>query len=162
MMGLMHGRPHRVMTATVAITALVLATLTACREHRATEPRREHRATEPHDVWRLGGDAGLLGRMTGRVHGDSATRCVWVGPRSAATQILWPQRYRLRFGPFRIEGPGGRVVARDGDWLRLGGGLGPSTAWLRACPSGDGHWRVWVPGWIQFWGSRRPRGGSSG
>lgn len=67
--------------------------------------------------------------------------------------ILFPPRYRVRFHPLRIiVATSGRVVAREGDWIRTVGGGTSSGA--RGCPKATGYWR---PTTLEFWGRTRPK-----
>ena len=135
-----------VLTATAAIAvALVLLALGAgCGaggEHAAAST-----TTSP-------ANASLGALLVGRLYGNG--RCVWVGGPKDGAQVAWPSRYRALTGPTRIETRGGRVLAREGDWLRIGGGFDPATKADPSCPHAGEKGR-WLPGKIEFLGRHRP------
>jgi hypothetical protein len=134
---------------------VALAAVAGCGASNVREPASS--VKEPHEVWRSG-QPHFLALMAGRVHGDNRTRCVWVGTRKSAIQIAWPKEYRVRFNPFRIERRDGRVVAREGGWIRSGGGEDSRFAVNPRCPHHEQS-RLpgkWSPGSIEFWGKERP------
>jgi hypothetical protein len=92
--------------------------------------------------------------LVGQLHGDTARHCVWLGTQNGGVQLQWPSRYHVRFDPVRIEDALGRVLARAGDWLRVGGGFVPEIRPTPGCPGARRE--VWVAGRIEFFGSRRP------
>lgn len=64
---------------------------------------------------------------TGILAGDpDDAEVAWLlGSDGARHRILWPTGYSARFDPaLELIGPGGVVVAREGDRLELGGGVG--------------------------------------
>jgi hypothetical protein len=144
----MESDDRDVLTATAALAAaLVLLALGAgCGaggEHAAAS------TTKPPANTSLGA------LLVGRLYGDARTGCVWVGGKKDGAQIAWPSRYRVLTGPTRIETRGGRVLAREGDWLRIGGGFDPATKANPACPHA-GEKGKWLPGKIEFLGRHRP------
>lgn len=74
----------------------------------------------PSPVGDLG--AGLLSILHGQLHEDPASGCVWVGKKTGGDEVRWPRGYRIELRPLRLV-QSGRVIARSGDRLRLGGGL---------------------------------------
>jgi hypothetical protein len=82
----------------------------------------------PTDGWKPGEPA-FLAKSGGVFHAwrtaDGA--CArWGHQRRTA---LWPAGYTVAFSPTRLIDPAGHVVAREGDWITVGGGLtkGPRT-----------------------------------
>jgi hypothetical protein len=65
--------------------------------------------------------AGRLSILGGRLHGDPATGCVWVGKKNGGDEVVWPPGYRIKSKPLQLL-HSGRVVARSSDFLRLAGG----------------------------------------
>lgn len=99
---------------------------------------------------------GLQALLVGRLFGDAARRCVWVGRPRTGTQVAWPRRYRIRFDPVRVENRSGRILARRGDWVRMGGGVVDNLRPKANCPGADQPGR-WLPsGKIDFLGRARP------
>jgi len=74
------------------------------------------------------------GRLTGGVVSDGdvadgdvadGTYCVWLTDRGRPEAVLWPPGYRARLDPLEILDQTGRVVAREGEMLAVGGGAVP-------------------------------------
>lgn len=66
--------------------------------------------------------------------------------------VMWPRGYQFRSDPFRIE-LDGRVVAREGDWFRSGGGAATRVPPNPDCPPVE---RIFIPGDIELLGPERP------
>lgn len=77
-------------------------------------------------VGRPGRVAALEGVLAGKFDGPPGYCRVWVavGDRDAIP-IVWPPGFRVRRDPFELINVFHRVVAREGDVLRLGGGTAP-------------------------------------
>jgi len=60
---------------------------------------------------------------------------------------LWPARYRVRFHPTVLLNPMGRVVAHQGQYVTVGGGIVGTASWPSAarCDQGGGVWAVQGP-----------------
>jgi hypothetical protein len=111
-----------------------------------------------------GGDSGAPARtgtglealLVGRLFGDAAGRCVWVGTPTNGAQVAWPKRYRIAFRPVRIEDRTGVVLARSGDWIRMGGGFVDTLPADAGCPGG-GEPGKWLPAReLEFLDGKRP------
>jgi hypothetical protein len=67
--------------------------------------------------------AGLDGFLKGGVF--AGEQCLWLqvadGGPAALVTIVWPSGYRARFDPPRLIGPDGRVIAWEGQEIRLAG-----------------------------------------
>ena len=55
--------------------------------------------------------------------------CLWLGPpvRRASRgrlPVVWPSGFHARFRPVELINADGQVIARTGDYLTFGGGLG--------------------------------------
>jgi hypothetical protein len=99
---------------------------------------------------------GLGALLVGRLFGAPARRCMWVGTPTSGSQVAWPKRYRIAFRPARIEDRTGVVLARRGDWIRMGGGFVDTLPSDPGCPGGDQPGK-WLPaGEIQFLDGKRP------
>lgn len=61
---------------------------------------------------------------TGVLEADPADPAlVWLDSGEERTDLSWPYGFRVRFTPdAEVLAPGGRVVAREGDEVALGGG----------------------------------------
>lgn len=99
--------------------------------------------------------ASLGALLVGRLQGDAVHRCAWIGTRGEGVQVRWPRRYRIRFEPLRVEDARGRIVARWGDWIRMGGGIVDRYRPIPTCPGGDQP-GMWLPAKIEFLGKNRP------
>lgn len=137
----------RWLIAPIAVaTAAIAVTPSAADLHELRDVLRE-----PHEVW-YRPSGGLTAELTGRLYSDASHGCAWLGSPKTGDFILWPKRYRLAFRPLRVIAPGGRVVAREGDWIRSAGGV-VSTSRPRSCPRADA---TWWPSSLEFWGRTRP------
>jgi hypothetical protein len=60
---------------------------------------------------------------------------------------LWPAGYRVRFHPTELLGPNGQVVAHEGEYITVGGGVVGAASWPRAsrCDKGGDLWAVQGP-----------------
>lgn len=104
--------------------ALVAALAAGCGNGPLDEPAPP--ASEVNETIALpthGSDEGPLEALQARVEGDRGTGCVYLVsegvPRIAA---LWPPGYQAAFDPLRILDADGKVVAREGVALEIGGG----------------------------------------
>ncbi len=70
-----------------------------------------------------GGDALLTGMLGGDAVRDGG--CLWLQQGTTRSSVMWPYGFRAFGRPIRLEGPDGRVIAREGDRLELGGGAPP-------------------------------------
>lgn len=83
--------------------------------------------------------------------GELATdgQCVWVEGESTSnnTDVRWPQASTARIGPDGLElmDPNGAVLAREGDRLRLTGGVYDGDG-STCAPGGDPSTEFWVRG----------------
>jgi hypothetical protein len=60
-----------------------------------------------------------VGTLQGRE--DLATGCAWLLVGQEAYDPDWPDGYRVLFSPPRLIGPGGEVVAEEGQRVRVRG-----------------------------------------
>jgi hypothetical protein len=84
-------------------------------------------------------DALLIGTLGGGTHPGGA--CFWFeGEGSSRVAIVWPYGFTARRDPLRLIGGDGRVLARRGDHVELGGGSAPGyipTVQQDPCHTGD-------------------------
>jgi hypothetical protein len=74
--------------------------------------------------------------LSGTLHGaQSDPRSAWVVSTSESrVEISWPAGYSARFVPMlEVIGPGGAVVAREGDAITLGGSFDAVGSVFEAC-----------------------------
>jgi hypothetical protein len=93
----------------------------------------------PSSGWKPG-DASFLVGSTGVLHAalSKSGACAWLQnpgsnqPRRLA--FLWPAGYRVRFDPTELIDARGRVVARAGERISVGGGVysTPPQSWCTA------------------------------
>lgn len=104
-------------------------------------------ATYPMPQGRFGFQAGLGGRLEGRINNDG-TACFWMNTEEGQMYLIWPGGYSARAKPPRIIDDRGRVVALVGDYGEadgLGGGLVPDESAGRpilGCPTHHLAWTV--------------------
>jgi hypothetical protein len=62
-------------------------------------------------------------------------------------EYLWPAGYRVRFHPTELLDPAGRIVAHQGQYITVGGGIVGSASWPAAarCDRGGEVWAVQGP-----------------
>lgn len=94
----------------------------------------------------------------GTLQGDAHSKCLWLGDASpddplavkGRVTVVWPHGYSALFDPVRLVGPDGRVVARQGDRLKLGGGEGIAAAFdLGDCDVTHLE-RLWASGSVEM------------
>jgi hypothetical protein len=82
----------------------------------------------PTSSWRPGDpslDALAIGTLTAGL--DRHRWCLWLtGPGSRRNPVVWPAGFRARRHPVELLDSRGRVVARGGERIKLGGGGGPA------------------------------------
>jgi hypothetical protein len=61
-----------------------------------------------------------------------------------STEYLWPVGYRVRFHPTVLINSTGRVVAREGQYVTVGGGIVGTASWRNAarCYEGGQVWAI--------------------
>jgi len=102
------------------------STATRPKEAEAGDPGVE-RETVPLPSWPGPGgeDAEGGGFLTGSRSVDGG--CVWLTedstPKPPRLAYLWPEGFRARFDPVELIGPDGVVIAREGDYIAMGGGV---------------------------------------
>lgn len=107
---------------------------------------------EPHQVWNRPG-GGFTALSLGRLHSDREG-CSWFGTRNVGLVMIWPRSYHVVAAPLRITDDKGKVVAREGDWIRTSGGnIAPS--YRARCETAQIRGR-WLPTRIEFWGKIKP------
>jgi hypothetical protein len=80
----------------------------------------------PTSNWRSG-KPGLLARLTGVLKGaadSSGKYYVWVESAGIKTHVVWPAGFTALLDPLEIVDADGKVVAREGDVIEVGGGAG--------------------------------------
>ena len=80
-------------------------------------------------------DACDLALTSGRIVTSAQSGLALVDPTGHTTEVLWPFGYSARRGVSGIElvDDQGAVVAREGDFVEIGGSLGANDFWT-ACP----------------------------
>jgi hypothetical protein len=81
------------------------------------------------------GGLGLQALLQGTLERDN-NGCLGLGPGNA---VQWPAGYTGRISPsgvVEVLNAGGQVVARTGQWVKLGGGLRPPGAATGPCQDG--------------------------
>jgi hypothetical protein len=96
------------------------------------------------------GDALVIGRL----YGDAAIGCVWIGQPRGGLEIDWPSGVSIHFDPVRVEGRG--YTAHEGDWFRLTGGTDPRYPVTSDCPVSEPELGKFVPDTLEYFGDERP------
>jgi len=65
------------------------------------------------------------GELTGVLGGDEALEggCAWIDGPDGRYEVQYPEGYTVEYGPVRLLGPDGEVVAEAGDTLTVTGAL---------------------------------------
>jgi hypothetical protein len=109
---------------TMAAACLLLGALAACgtSEVAAHGPKLYKVPTHPGYTGHLALAIGTLAAGTYRGHW-----CVWLGagPGSRREPIVWPAGFRARRHPLELVDSRGKVVARGGERIKIGGGSMP-------------------------------------
>ena len=108
--------------------------------------------------------SGMRALFVGTFVGDEETGCVWLLPEQQDAKdydpvrvaVVWPAGFSARTNPLRLYDAKGRLVAREGEPLRLGGGLVPAAGFegLGRCGLGES---VWVTSDVERVGKNPPR-----
>ena len=107
----------------------------------ATSSRRAHTYPLPSDGWKPG-KAAMKAISSAPFHA-TLTRS---GPCTSdgSTGYLWPAGYKVRFHPTVLLDPKGRVVAHQGQYITVGGGIVGTASWPSAarCYRGVQIWAI--------------------
>jgi hypothetical protein len=95
----------------------------------ATSDQRTHSLLLPSDGWKPGRRA-MEAISSARFHATLTHS----GPCTAAGLLgyLWPAGYRVRFHPTVLLDPTGRIVAHQGQYVTVGGGIVGTASWPSA------------------------------
>jgi hypothetical protein len=95
----------------------------------------------PSNGWKPGEDA-MLALTGGAFHAklEPTGACAWLGSGDEA--YTWPAGYRVRLHPTVLLDARGRVVAKEGDVVQVGGGGSPSPVATRCAAAGQWTWQV--------------------
>ncbi len=75
-------------------------------------------------------DAALIeGRLAGDAGVDGG--CLWLETADGPLAVWWPAGHAARFDPAELVGPGGQLVAREGELVTAGGGYGAHEGMAR-------------------------------
>jgi hypothetical protein len=108
----------------------------------ATTPRHHVRSYPlPSDGWRFGDPA--MEAISSAPFEPVLTGSGACTPRGSV-DYLWPLGYRVRFHPTVLLDPAGRVVAHQGQYVTVGGGVIGPASWPGAsrCDRGGEVWAV--------------------
>ncbi len=88
----------------------------------------------PSNGWKPG-TGSMLSRGGGEFHAvlTPTGACAWLG----SGPTTWPAGYRVRFNPTVLINPSGRVIAREGDLLEVGGGYVDMATSTRCVTAGE-------------------------
>jgi hypothetical protein len=123
-------------TRVLASIALPLSAVSA-----ASSTPRTRSYPLPSDGWKPG--KGAMEAISSAPFSASLTRS---GACTAAASItyLWPAGYRVRFHPTVLLDPAGKVVAHQGQYITVGGGIVGTASWPDAarCYKGGDVWAI--------------------
>ena len=104
---------------------LVLCMIAACGAGQSgTAAPPLHKV--PTSSWQAG-DPSLEALARGILQGgyERGTFCLWLAGRGRREAIIWPAGYHARLHPVELLDAQNVVVAKGGDLISFGGGLGP-------------------------------------
>ena len=95
----------------------------------------------PSNGWKPG-DGAMFALTGGAFHAklEPGGACAWLG--SGDTAFTWPAGYRVRFHPTVLLDTRGRVVAKEGDVVQVGGGGTQSPEATRCASAGQWTFQV--------------------
>jgi hypothetical protein len=93
-------------------------------------------------------NSGMDALYEGRLAGDVKSGCVWLVDPYERLTVIWPNGFSVRWDPLRVYRPGGELLAREGDLLRMGGGRLGSFAWEKWASDPVKHCRVSEDVWL--------------
>ena len=110
-------------SSAVALTLCMIAACGAGQSGTAASPPL-HKV--PTSSWRPG-DPSLSALARGTLQGgyERGTFCLWLATRGRRAAIIWPAGYHARLHPLELLDAQNAVVAKGGDLISFGGGLGP-------------------------------------
>jgi hypothetical protein len=121
-----------------AASCLLLAGAAACGSSQAANQSHKYYPV-PTSSWRPG-DPSLTALTIGPLSAGMyrGRWCTWLGTRgSRGEPVVWPAGFRARRHPLELVDSRGTVVARGGERIKIGGGIGP--AGHRPCMLGQKH-----------------------
>lgn len=88
-----------------------------------------------------GASINLTAIARGTLVADDTRGCVYLRDESGGlTWLVWPPGYRAVGDPFEIRDATGKTVAKEGDTVDVGGGMGPAPD--GPCDVGSDWWAV--------------------
>jgi hypothetical protein len=121
----------------------VLASV-ACPQSVASASTSAHRTQSfslPSDGWRPGQAA--MAALSSAPFQPTLTKS-GTCTSDSSIDYLWPAGYRVRFHPTVLLDPSGKVVAHQGQYVTVGGGVVGTASWPRAarCYRGGEVWAI--------------------
>jgi hypothetical protein len=119
-----------------AASCLLLAGAAACDSSPTASQSAKYEPV-PTSSWRPG-DPSLTALTIGPLSAGMyrGRWCVWLGGRGSRREaVVWPAGFRARRHPLELVDSRGKVVARGGEHIKIGGGIGP--AGRRPCMLGQ-------------------------
>ena len=124
----------------VAVVAVAASRISPPASAASTDNARRSYALLS-DGWKPG-EGAMFALTGGAFHAklDPSGACAWLG--SGDTAYTWPAGYRVRFHPTVLLDARGRVVAKEGDVVQVGGGGTQSPEATRCAAAGQWTWQV--------------------
>lgn len=107
----------------------------------ATLSQRTRSYPLPSDGWKPG-EAAMEAVTSAPFHATLTQSGTCTSGRSV--DYLWPAGYRVRFHPTVLLDPAGRIVAHQGQYVTVGGGVVGTASWPSAarCYKGGDVWAI--------------------
>ena len=128
----------------LGISALAICACPALGASAATSSQSSRSYALPSDGWKPGQAA--MTALSSRPFGATVTSsgaCTSTG----SVEYLWPAGYRVRLHPTVLLDPAGKVVAQQGQYVSVGGGVVGTASWPSAarCYKGGQVWAIQGP-----------------
>jgi hypothetical protein len=123
----------------VAVLASVACPLSVASA--ATSAHRTQSYALPSDGWKPG--LAAMAALSSAPFQPTRTKS-GTCTSDASIDYLWPAGYRVRFHPTVLLDPAGKVVAHQGQYVTVGGGVVGTASWPRAarCYKGGEVWAI--------------------
>ena len=134
----------RILTAFFVVGVLVSLAHPLSDASAATSTHRTHSYSLPSDGWKPG-QAAMEAVSSGPFQATLSQSGTCTA--DASSDYLWPAGYRVRFHPTVLLDPSGRIVAHQGQYVTVGGGVVGTASWPSAarCYKGGQVWAIQGP-----------------
>ncbi len=134
-------------TMCLAIGVLATGALPSSEAAAASPAQRTRSYPLPSDGWKPGQSA-MEAVSSAPFHATLTRSGTCTSDRSIS--YIWPAGYRVRFHPTVLLDPAGKVVARQGQYVTVGGGFVGTASWPSAARCYKGGSVFAIQSWVQL------------